>query len=241
MKKFGCISPSVVQLPWDLHAILPADAVAAVVTLNVRNGRPGELERALSILRGATDVLIDEGARAIVVFGVPVSASRGFAAERDALRELTADRGAVPIVSSLAASVFGLQELGVRRPLLVTQYADNVNATIATFYRDAGLEVAATVGLGARNAAEVNALGATDFYELARRALADHPEADGVFLSARGNLGEVARRLESEADRPVVEQIQAAGWWAFRELGVAAPAGHGRLLSTPSTPTHSVA
>ena len=102
--KFGCIAPSVVQLPWDLHALLPKDVQALTVTLNVRNGLPGEQERAIDNMRRATDVLIDEGADAIVVMGVPVAARRGFASDRAALDALTADRGAVPIISSLAES-----------------------------------------------------------------------------------------------------------------------------------------
>jgi len=232
MRKFGCISPSVIQLPWDLHALLPEDVRAAVVTLNVRNGRPGEHERALGILRGATDVLIDEGAEAIVVFGVPVSAKRGFAAERAALEALTADRGGTPIVSSLAASAAALQHLAVKHPLLITQYADDVNAQIVAFYRDAGLDAAGVAGLGAGNAAAVNALTPADFHALARKALDQHPMADGIFLSARGNLFDVAMQVETATRLPVIEQIEAALWWSLSRLDVAVPSGRGRLLAT---------
>ena len=232
MPKFGCISPSVIQLPWDLHALLPPAVQAAVVTLNVRNGRPGEHQRALSVLRGATDVLIDEGAEAITVFGVPVSARRGFAAERAALEALTADRGAVPITSSLAASALALRHLGVKHPLLITQYGDDVNAAIIAFYRDAGLEPAGAAGLGASNAAQVNALTPADFEGLAKKALDQHRTADGVFLSARGNLLEIALRLETSIGLPVIEQIEAAVWWSLSQLDASALPGGGRLLST---------
>jgi len=236
MRKFGCISPSVIQLPWDLHAVLPAAVSAAVVTLNVRNGRPGEYERALGVLRGATDVLVDEGAEAIVVFGVPVAARRGFAEERAALAALTADRGGVPIVSSLAASALAFRHLGVRHPLLITQYADDVNAGIMKFYRDAGVEAAGAAGLGATNAAMVNALTPSDFDSLARRALDRYPAADGIFLSARGNLHHIAAALDTALHLPVLEQIEAAVWWSLSQLGESALAGTGRLLATaPAT------
>lgn len=232
MQKFGCISPSVIQLPWDLHALLPEAVRANVVTLNVRNGRPGEHERALGILRGATDVLIDEGAEAIVVFGVPVSARRGFVDERAELDALTADRGAVPIISSLAASASAFRHLGVKHPLLITQYAEDVNAAVMAFYRDAGLEPAGAAGLGATNAAQVNALTPSDFKALAQRARDRHPTADGVFLSARGNLVDVALGLEAAIDLPVIEQIEAALWWSLLQLKAAARPGTGRLLAT---------
>ena len=219
MRKFGCICPSVINLPWDLAAAIEPDLAVAVVTLNVRNGRPGEQERAIGIMRGATDVLIDEGCEAIVVMGVPVSAKRGFAAERDALNALTADRGSVPITSALAASAVALRGRGVRRPLLVTQYAPDVNALLVDFYRAAaGIECAGAVGLGAGNAAQVNALKTSDFYDLAQRAFREHGSADGIFLSARGNMCENASNLERELGVPVLDQILAGVWWARFEL-----------------------
>ena len=232
MKKFGCFLPSVLQLPWDLHGLLPNTVQANVVTLNVRNGRPGEFERALGILRGATDVLIDEGSEAIVVQGVPVAARRGFAAEQREHDALTADRGAVPIISSLAATVLALRAVGSRRPLLITQYNAEVNAQIIDFYRDAGLEVAGAVGLGATNAKEVNALTAADYARLASQALETHGDADGIFLSARGNLLDIALQFESTMGLPAIEQVQATVWWSLSQLGLKPASPKGRLLTS---------
>lgn len=232
MKKFGCILPSVLQLPWDLHALLPESVQANIVTLNVRNGRPGEFERAMGILRGATDVLIDEGAQAIVVQGVPVAARRGFAAEQREHDRLTADRGEIPIISSLAACALALHALGSRRPLLVTQYNGEVNGQIVTFFHDAGLDVAGAVGLGATNAREVNALTAADYVRVASRALEEHRDADGIFLSARGNLLDVALQFEATTGLPAVEQVQATVWWSLSRLGIKPSHPKGRLLKS---------
>lgn len=239
--KFGCVAPSVVQLPWDLHALLPGSVQALTVTLNVRNGLPGEQERAIDNMRRAVDVLMDEGAKAIVVMGVPVAARRGFFADCAALNALTVDRGAVPIISSLAASALALQRVGAKRPLFITQYDAMVNTAIAAYCGDAGVKVAAIVGLGATNAAQVNALSATDYEALARRALATHPEADGVFLSARGNLLLLSRRLEAAFGMPVIEQVQASVWWSLGQIGVPPPPGAGRLFASDRAAGASVA
>jgi maleate cis-trans isomerase len=225
--KFGCIAPSVIQLPWDLHALLPEDVQALTVTLNVRNGLPGEHERALANMQRAADVLIDEGAKAIVVMGVPVAARRGFAPDRAALDALTADRGAIPIISSLAAAALALGHLGAKRPLFITQYNAEVNAAIVAYCRDAGVDAAGIVGLGAGNAAQVNALSVADYDALTRRALDEHRDADGIFLSARGNLLSLSRELETKLRLPVVEQVQASVWWALTELGVELAGGLG--------------
>jgi maleate cis-trans isomerase len=236
MKKFGCISPSVLQLPSDIYRVLPSSVQANIVTLNVRNGRPGEFERALGILRGATDVLLDEGSEAIVVMGVPVAARRGFATEQREHDALTADRGAVPIISSLAASTLALKALQVKYPLIITQYNAEVNRQIRDFYRDAGLDVAGAVGLGATNAQQVNALTADDYERLAHEALDACPRADGIFLSARGNLLDLTLRLENSKRLPVIEQIQASIWWSLSNLGARTDVPRGRLLQQLAAP-----
>ena len=231
MRKFGCILPSVLQLPWDLHGLLPPSVQANIATLNVRNGRPGEFERALGILRGAADVLVDEGSEAIVVQGVPVAARRGFAAEQKEHDALTADRGAVPIISSLAACALALRSLDAQRPLLITQYNTEVNAQIVTFFRDAGLEPVGAAGLGATNAQEVNALTADDYARLASQALERHRDASGIFLSARGNLLDVALQFETTTGLPAIEQVQATVWWSLSRLGMRPTIVKGRLLT----------
>ena len=53
--KFGCVAPSVIVMPSDLHALTPAGAEALVVSLNVRNGQPGEADRAVRVLQRAAD------------------------------------------------------------------------------------------------------------------------------------------------------------------------------------------
>jgi maleate cis-trans isomerase len=228
--KFGCIAPSVVQLPWDLHALIPQGVQALTVTLNVRNGQPGEQERAISNMQRAADVLIDEGAQSIVVMGVPVAARRGYAADRTALDALTAARGAIPIISSLAASALALEHLGAKHPLFITQYNDEVNAAMVGYCREMGLNVGGIVGLGATNAAMVNALSVSDYEDLTRRALDKHPKTDGIFLSARGSLLALTRKLTAAFRLPAIEQIEASVWWSLAQLGAAPSAGAGRLF-----------
>ncbi|WP_139267440.1 MULTISPECIES: hypothetical protein [unclassified Beijerinckia] len=210
-----------IQLPWDLPALLPDEVQALTVTLNVRNGLPGEHERALDAMRRAADVLIDEGAKAIVVMGVPVAARRGFGPDRAALAALMAERGAIPIISSLAASALALAHAGAKHPLFITQYNAEVNAQIVAYCREAGVEAAGIVGLGASNAAQVNVLTVSDYDTLTKRALEEHPEADGIFLSARGNLLNLSRELAVSFQLPVIEQIKASVWWSLSQLGVA--------------------
>ena len=236
MPKIGCISPSIVQLPWDLGDFLPSSVSAIVATLNNRNGKPGEEERSNAALPGAVNVLADEGAGAIVALGIPNAARRGFAADQKLFRDLGRERD-VPIVSSLMATVLACLHLGVRHALLVTQYADADNDRIVSYCREAGLAVDAAVGLGCRNAAEVNAKGPADYDALARATLPRFPQCDALVIFARGNMASIARTLEDETNIPVIEQTQATVWWSFSQFGLATPAGHGKLLAWVAAPT----
>lgn len=229
MKTFGIVNPSVVSLPWDLQDMLPEDLRVAVSGLNVQNGKDGEFERAIGAVADAVAVLVHENARAVIVFGVPIAAKQGYHAERTSYAKLAA-RFHVPLISSLGASILGLQAIGARKPVVITQYDTAVNERIDRYFSDAGLPVFAISGLGASNAAQVNQLRADDFYELAKRSLAEQPSADAVFLSARTNLQDVSVRLEAESGIPVVHQGQAALWWALAQLGLEPAPNQGRLL-----------
>jgi maleate cis-trans isomerase len=212
---FGCIRPSTFQLPSDLQQILPHGVRAAISVLNVRSGRPGEQERALAEVESAVEVLVDEGAQAIAVFGVPISARQGFPEESKIHRRLSETKG-VPVLSALAATILELQSRNLKRPLLVTQYSPEINQRIEQYFHDAGLDAFDSVGLSRKNAAEVNATSPDDYYRLAKAVLAERPLADSLFLSARCNLRDVALCLEVETGVHTVYQDQAALWWALR-------------------------
>ncbi len=228
--KLGFILPSVLVLPSDVSRFV-ADGVEILnVTLNNRNGLPGEAERALANLPQAANVLVDEGAQAIVVMGVPVAARRGFVLDGIALDALTAERGAVPIVSSLKASVRALKHLGVRRPLFVTQYDEPLNLAIRRYAESDGLEPAGCFGLDAKNSREVNALSDADFGRLATDGMAIHGDADAIFLSARASMLNLAIALEAKFAIPVIEQTQASMWWLLDRVGLQSPFRQTRLF-----------
>nr|WP_246448647.1 hypothetical protein [Novosphingobium flavum] len=218
-------------MPLDLSLLLPDGQQAVAVTLNGRNGVPGEAQRNIKALPRAVDVLLDEGVGAIFLMGIPVAARRGYAEDCSALTALTADRGGVPIVSALNAITLALRALGAQRPLFVTQYGDALNRQVVDYCSDAGVEVLSAVGLNAGNAAEVNALTEADFERLARDAVACNPTADAVVISARPSLLSLGRRLEAELGIPVIEQTAAGVWWALSELGLPLPETADRLFA----------
>jgi maleate cis-trans isomerase len=231
MPKIGCISPSIVQLPWDLSDVLPDGVSAIVATLNNRNGQPGEEERSNAAVPQAVNVLVDEGAQAIVGLGIPNAARRGYDADRVLFEELGRARS-VPIVSSLLATILACKHLGTRHPLLVTQYDEVANDMIVTYCGAAGLPIEAAVGLGCRTAADVNAKGPSDYDRLARETVPHVRNCDAVVIFARGNMLSIARTLEAELNIAVIEQTLATVWWSMSQFGLPCTSGHGKLLSS---------
>jgi maleate isomerase len=225
----GFISPSVAHIPNDIQLMLPPQAGVIVATLSNRNGL-GEEERVLAAVETALGALVHEGAQAVILFGIPLAAKQGFAAERAAHERFSAAKG-VPVVSSLFTVVESLKALGAPEVLAVTQYTDAVNGQIVRYAADAGVTIAGTAGLGAGNADQVNAIDIDDYGRIALDALPKYPKVKAILLAARGELRDVAMHVETQTGLPVVHQQAAALWWAFTKLGVSLPAGHGRLLS----------
>jgi maleate isomerase len=227
---YGWVSPSTIQLPWELQAMLP-DGVGVVATnLNVRAHEAAEFERAQQGIESAIDVVVGEGARAVVLAGVPLAVRQGFRREEEAHRRWS-ERAGVPVTSGSAAAIAGLRALGARRPLVATAYLEQFNQLIVSYLEEAGLEAAGAGGLSVRSPAEASQAAPEAYYRLVRELLREHPDADSIFLGTRGNVMQVVLQLEEDLGLPVVHSPQAGLWWALRHLRIAPRPGWSRLLS----------
>jgi maleate cis-trans isomerase len=227
--RIGFISPSTVQLPWELTAMLPEGVGVIATVLSVRSYQDAEFERALQGVEPAIDVVVGEGAQAVYVAGVPLAVRQGYRKEQEAHRVWTERKG-IPVTSSLGAVVAGLERLGARRPVVVTAYPPELNDAVARYLVEAGLEPLLVKGLSLRSPAEASRVEATTYYQLARELVARHADADAVLLLARTDLQQVALLLEQDLGLPAVHQTQAALWWALERLRVSDRRNGGRLL-----------
>jgi maleate cis-trans isomerase len=225
----GYVSPSTIQLPLELQELLPADVQIVASVLDVRAHTDEQFRAARQKLEGVVVALAGEGAQAIEVDGVPVAVWDGWQAERDMWRDMQAKVG-VPLNSGVGAAVEGFQHLGVKRLVVATAYLPAINDRLAAYFQQAGLQVLAIEGLAVHSPAEAARLDAFAYAALARRLVADHEGADGVFLGGRGNLLPIAVELERQLGRLVLTARQGGAWWLLRTLGI--PAGAGRLLAS---------
>jgi maleate cis-trans isomerase len=227
---FGYISPSTIQLPTELQDLLPDGVGVIAANLGVRAHQGAEFDRAREGTRQALELVIGEGAQAVVLGGVPVAVRQGYAGEQAANRAWS-EQLSVPVTSGMAAMVAGLRHLGARRPVVVTAYLEEFNQLIAGYLADAGLAPAAVQGLNVRSPAEAGRVAPSAYYALARDLLAAHPDADAVLFGTRNNMQSVALALEADYGVPAVHGTQAGLWWALRHLRVAARPQGGRLLA----------
>lgn len=217
--RFGYISPSTIQVPWELQDLLPEGVGVVASVLGVRAHQDSEFQRAEQSVEAAIETVVGEGARAVVLAGVPLAVRRGYRQEQEA-NQRWSQRFGVPVTSAVAAVVAGFRHLGVRRPIVVTAYLEELNRLIAAYLTEAGLEVVGVQGLSVRSPDEASRLEPTVYYTLTRDLAATHPESDCVFLGGRVDLQKVVMRLEQDMGVPVLHGTQAGLWWALRVLGV---------------------
>lgn len=220
--QIGYVSPAAIRLPWKLMDMLPQGVGVIATNLRVRGYTDAEFARAQAGIEEAVELLTADGAQVVLLAGVPVAVREGYAREQERLAALRARFG-VPVISGVAACVEAFRQLGVRAPLVVTAYLDEMNQQLARYLTEAGLPPAGVAGLSASSPAESGRLGGEALAQLARGLRAGHPEADGMFLGARIELQAVSRALESELGIPVLHANHAGLGWALRQLGIARP------------------
>ena len=130
----------------------------------------------------------------------------------------------------------GVRALGVGRIGVLTVYADDINATLRTFFDVQGVAVARMEEFAAANmvaGASSQDLAAIDPLLLVDAGAAlDAPDVEAVFIPCTAvRTLEAIEPLEQRIGKPVITAIQATMWGVQRLAGVAADvAGGGRLF-----------
>jgi len=232
---FGYVSPSTIQFPSEMQDMLPDGVSVIAANLGVRAHQGAEFARAQQGIQNALELVVGEGAQAVVLAGVPIAVRQGYTGEQEANRAWS-ERVGVPVTSGMAASVDGLRHLGARRPVVGTAYLDEINQQIAAYLGEAGVAPVGVRGLSVNSPAEAGRIPPTAFYRLARDLVDAYPDADAIFLGTRSNLQTVTIELERDLGIPVIHGTQAALWWALRQLRVTARPESGRLLGSGLDP-----
>lgn len=202
--------------------------IVDVLPENIR-AREDDLAAAAQLLRSAA---VD----AVVQVGTPFGFVGGLEGDRSLNKRLEAEAG-VPAVSMMRACVEALGALGIRRPVIVTAYVDELNDLLTSRLGEEGIVPARLEGLGYRSNLEINSLPSTVAYRAGKRAwaeaLAAGQNADGIFIVCGGLATfDVIDTLERDTGLPVVTSNSAGLWAGLRLARVDARIpGLGRLFA----------
>ena len=151
----------------------------------------------------------------------------GYGAVADSIHAARPD---TPVATPITAALEAFRLLAVSRVAVLTPYIDEVNAPIAAYLENCGIEIA---GFTSFKLASNDAMARTTpnaIYEAALQA--DRPEAQALFISCTAiRAVDVVEKIEKTLDKPVITANQALYWQALRAAGCTRPVfGFGRLL-----------
>lgn len=154
----------------------------------------------------------------------------GPAAEAALIDSLVAASGK-PAIGLAEASVRALTSLGSRRVAILTPYAQATNRWVADYLAAAGLEPAG-VSLTPVDIVTVGNIQPAEVVEIALAALAEHPDADSLWIPCTAiQTLDAIDAIERRCGLPVVSGSQALLWAALTQLGIDdAMPGAGRLF-----------
>lgn len=142
--------------------------------------------------------------------------------DREFCERLSATAG-YPVISTPQATLAACQALGIERLTLVSPYEPWLTQTSRAYWEQAGLHVAAVVGVPADNGYDpYRVTTAAILGRIRRQQLPD----DAALLFTGTGMATLAAldALAATTDRPLLSSNLAAAWWAQRVL--ARPPGH---------------
>lgn len=157
---------------------------------------------------------------------------QGPAHDREVAAEIHQATG-VRALTTMSAIVEALRHLGIRRPVVVSPYTDELEKLEARYLEGEGFELCGSVAMGIADPVGLHDPTPGQIYRIARGAWVDR--ADGLLMSCIALRSHaVAGALERDLGRPVVTSLTATLWAILRAVGVGEPVrGYGRLLETP--------
>jgi maleate isomerase len=136
----------------------------------------------------------------------------------------------LPCVTTMQSIEQALQALGIRTPILISPYSNQLEHLEVEYLKNSGFDVAASTAMGISDLLALHDPIPGDIYQLALRTFAE--EADGILISCNALRAHmIADVLERDLNRPVVTSLTATLWGILNALNIAEPVdGFGRLL-----------
>jgi maleate isomerase len=231
--RIGYTSPPLTAeiVPFEFYKIVPDGVTLVIATLAITEVSQAEIETSYAISLKAARAMADAGVDIVVLGGVPINLSGGYANARAAIGALEAELG-VKVSTSASAQEHAVHRLGCRKVVVAHPYGAGEEARQCRYAEQYGCEVLGAAGWGS-TLPQFGSIPRDAALELGRALLRRHPQADAIlFPSPHWPATSAIEPLEREFGVTVVTALQAAVWDALRRVGVDDRiARYGRLFS----------
>lgn len=231
--RIGRLAPSAATTAENEWAKASPDGVITVCARYlIERVTPQDLELMMEQVDRAAREVASARVDVIAQCGTPGVFVKGFGYDREVIERIERLTG-IQATTMATSVVEGLRRLGVHRIVVGTAYTEDLDAMLEAFLEASGFEVAAIVGLGLVRNVDIGDQPPEAAYRLGRRAFAQAPDAEALFISCGGlRTFEAIEPLEEDLGVPVTTSSQATFWNCLRMAGVRTPIrGFGRLLT----------
>lgn len=237
-RKIGVLAPRTVieYQPYEFYKLAPPGVVLAQVACGLEEYSTDEVERVFAPLDRLLDLLMEHEIELLVQTGVPLPLLIGRAAY-DAILDHIRERAGLPVTSQIDNVIAGMKHLGCRKVVVANKWSDAMNNTLGEILDAEGIALVGIYNksLSPRESGRLSDLDkARLVYDLGAQALAEHPEADALYVGGGSWKAQpCAEQLETATGRPVISNMNAMVRHLLSLLGIWQPiAGHGRLLGS---------
>ena len=230
--RIGYTSPPAATevFPYEFYLVAPKGVSLVISTLAIVEMNKSEIDKSYEISLRAARELARSHVDLVVLGGVPINQSRGFANVDDLIREVSADVGK-PVTTSITAQVEALRKVGARRVAVGHPFPADQDKLFADNLDNYGFEKSVIKGAG-YPAVDLGIIAASTALDLGRAAMKDDPRADTLWLPCpHWAVAEAIDPLEKEFGINVVTAHQAITWHALRRCKIDDRInGFGRLM-----------
>jgi maleate isomerase len=230
--RIGYTSPPLTTeiFPYEFYKIVPAGVTLVLTTLAIVVRSKDEVDRSYDISMKAAREMAAAGVDIVVLGGVPINLSKGYANAEQMIVELEAELK-VKVSTSASAQAKAAKALGCKKVVVAQPYELSETDRIASYGSHFGCEVLGATGWGSA----FNQIGRIPRHaaiEMGRKLMREHPDADSILLpSPHWPTAEALDVLEREFGVNAMAAHQAIVWDALRRCGIDDRiAGFGRLL-----------
>jgi maleate cis-trans isomerase len=232
--KIGFLQPgAVIDISaFEFYRLAPPGAMTVMIGIGLTEFSSQDVDRVFKPIDQYVDYLVDRGVQIIVQNGVPLPLLIGLD-KHDSLLEHISDRAKLPSTSTTRCVLETAVDLGVKTVVAVNKWTDEMNATLAVFFRRVDVDLIGTSTMPSEPK-DFHKIEAGDHmmlaYKLGRSAFLEHPHCDCVYIGGGSWIAEpVAHELEREFGRPVLCNQTSVIRQVLKTLGAWTPSSDGSM------------